>query len=260
MDDRPLILCANDDGFFSKGLRAVADALSTFARVVVVAPESEQSATSHSLTLHRPLRLRRLDEDRYALDGTPADCVYLALHLTGPRAVLPRKPDLVVSGINRGINLGQDVFYSGTVAAAREGALRGIPAIAASVEVKSGPAGSSFDPAPTAAVVVDLAKKLLAEPPATPTLLLNLNLPAGPLRALVATRLGRRLWSDEVDARVDPRGRHYFWLGGAGVSHDQAAGTDTAAFDQGLATLTALSLDLGRDDAPAEAALARLVG
>jgi len=260
--DKPLILCANDDGFFSKGLRVLADALSTFARVVVVAPESEQSASSHSLTLHRPLRLRRHEPDRYALDGTPADCVYLALHLTGERAVLPRKPDLVISGINRGINLGQDVFYSGTVAAAREGALRNIPAIAASVELKADHNGVvTFDPGPTAEVVAMLAQKLLArERIAGPTPLHNVNLPAGPLKGLVATRLGRRLWSDEVDVRVDPRGRTYFWLGGAGVSHDQAPGTDTAAFDQGLGTVTALSLDLGRDDEPARVLLDALVG
>jgi 5'-nucleotidase len=122
-DGRPLIVCANDDGIFSKGLVALADALGSFARVFVVAPETEQSATSHSLTLHRPLRLRKVSPDRFALDGTPADCIYLALHLgddaTGGKAMLPRKPDLVVSGINRGINLGQDVFYSGSVAAAR---------------------------------------------------------------------------------------------------------------------------------------------
>src|SRR5258708_3866299 len=137
MDDRPLILCANDDGVSSRGLLAAAGALGAFAEVVVVAPESEQSAMSHSLTLHRPLRLRRVEAGRYALDGTPADCVYLALHLGEPTTmrVLPRRPDLVVSGINRGINLGQDVFYSGTVAAAREGALRGIPSLAISCEV-----------------------------------------------------------------------------------------------------------------------------
>ncbi|MFI5299717.1 MAG: 5'/3'-nucleotidase SurE [Polyangiales bacterium] len=264
-DTRPLILCANDDGIHSRGLKVLAEALSTFARVVVVAPETEQSATSHSITLHRPLRLRRVDVDRYALDGTPADCVYLAVHLDAPRddgepnvRVLPRKPDLVVSGINRGINLGQDVFYSGTVAAAREGALRGVPAIAASVEVKVDPAGVvRFDPSPVAELVVKIAKQVLAlpKPVSGPALLLNLNAPMGPIRGVASTTLGTRLWTEAVDARLDPRGRPYFWIGGKGVAHAFVAGSDTEAFDAGLASLTALRLDLARDDEPAKQAL-----
>src|SRR6516165_12152629 len=127
---RPLVLLSNDDGYASPGLRAMRDALLVSADVVVLAPETEQSATSHSLSLHRPLRLRAVEAGVFALDGTPADCVYVALH-AGTR-VLPRKPDLIVSGINHGMNLGQDAFYSGTIAAAREGALRGIPAVASS--------------------------------------------------------------------------------------------------------------------------------
>ncbi len=262
-DERPLILCANDDGYFSKGLRAVADALSSFARVIVVAPETEQSATSHSLTLHRPLRLRRFDEDRYALDGTPADCVYLALHLGDENAkpILPRKPDLVVSGINRGSNLGQDIFYSGTVAAAREGALRGIPSIAASVDVIVDESGTPvFDPAPTAALVAGIARRILALPKQTgPAFLFNLNVPVGPVRGLVATRLGTRLWTQNVEARVDPRGRAYYWIGGRGVGHDQLEGSDTAAHDAGLASLSVLGLDLARHDAAARDAASAIV-
>ncbi len=263
-DDRPLILCANDDGFYSKGLRAVADALSELGRVIVVAPETEQSAMSHSLTLHRPLRLRRIEEDRYALDGTPADCVYLALHLGEhghARAVVPRKPDLVVSGINRGINLGQDIFYSGTVAAAREGALRGIPSIAASVDVVANDSGSVvFEPAPTAALVASIARSVLGLPRARgPALLFNLNVPAGPVKGLRATKLGTRLWTETVDARIDPRGRAYYWLGGSGVSHDQIPGSDTEAHDAGLASLTVLNLDLARHDEAAHAAVRAVV-
>lgn len=263
-DDRPLILCANDDGFFSHGLREVADALSELGRVVVVAPETEQSAMSHSLTLHRPLRLRKHAEDRYALDGTPADCVYLALHLGEAgkgRAVLPRKPDLVVSGINRGINLGQDIFYSGTVAAAREGALRGVPAIASSVDVVANEAGSVvFDPSHAATLVVAIARAVLALPkPRGPALLFNLNVPAGPVKGLRATKLGTRLWTETVDARIDPRGRAYYWLGGSGVSHDQIPGSDTEAHDDGLASLTALNLDLSRHDEAAHAAVNGIV-
>lgn len=261
-DERPIILCANDDGFFSKGLRAVADALSSFARVVVVAPETEQSAMSHSLTLHRPLRLRKHGEDRYALDGTPADCVYLAMHLAGPSTpVLHRKPDLVVSGINRGINLGQDIFYSGTVAAAREGALRGVPAIAASVDVvPSETGGVVFDPSYAAELVVAIAKQVLALPRHRgPAFLFNLNVPAGPVKGLRATKLGTRLWTETVDARIDPRGRAYYWLGGSGVSHDQIPGSDTEAHDAGLASLSVLGLDLARHDDEARATVERIV-
>jgi 5'-nucleotidase len=266
-DERPLILCANDDGFFSKGLRTLADALSTFARVVVVAPETEQSAMSHSLTLHRPLRLRKHDEDRYALDGTPADCVYLALHLgeeghaTKTRAVLPRKPDLVVSGINRGINLGQDIFYSGTVAAAREGALRGIPAIAASVDVVANETGLAvFDPSYAAQLVAAIAKQVLALPRGRgPALLFNLNVPAGPVMGLRATKLGTRLWTESVDARIDPRGRAYYWLGGSGVEHDQIPGSDTEAHDAGFASLSVLGLDLARHDEEARETVNKIV-
>src|SRR5579864_2992639 len=130
---RPLVLLSNDDGHSSAGIRAVRDVLSAVADVVLVAPENEQSASSHALSLHRPLRLRRVESDVFALDGTPADCVYVALHAGG--RILPRRPDLVVSGINHGMNLGQDAFYSGTVAAAREGALRGIPGIATSAHI-----------------------------------------------------------------------------------------------------------------------------
>ncbi|MEO7096136.1 MAG: 5'/3'-nucleotidase SurE [Polyangiales bacterium] len=264
-DGRALIVCANDDGIFAKGLVALADALSSFARVFVVAPETEQSATSHSLTLHRPLRLRKVSPDRFALDGTPADCVYLALHLgdddKGGKAMLPRRPDLVVSGINRGINLGQDVFYSGTVAAAREGALRGIPSIAFSCEVKADGQGSwSYDPAPIAELAVTLARAVIAAPRvAGPALLLNVNAPAGPIKGVKATRLGTRLWTEKVEARIDPRGRAYYWLGGRGVSHDQIPGSDTEAFDEGFATMTPLQLDLARHDDAAKTAVASIL-
>jgi 5'-nucleotidase len=260
MHDRPLILCSNDDGFFSRGLRASVSALRELGRVVVVAPETEQSATSHSLTLHRPLRLRRVEEDWYALDGTPADCVYLALHLgetdagavaTGENAILPRKPDLVVSGINRGINLGQDVFYSGTVAAAREGALRGIPSIAGSVQVTEDPSGAvSYDATHVARLVTELGRALLERGvrDGEPTPLLNVNAPAGPIGKLVSAKLGLRLWVETVDARLDPRGRPYFWIGGKGASNERVPGSDTEAFDAGFASITALSLDLARRD------------
>src|ERR1043165_7163100 len=131
-DQRPLILLSNDDGYRARRLRTLAAALAEIGDVVVCAPESEQSTTSHSLTLTRPLRLRQVEKGIFAVDGTPADCVYVALN--GGIRVLPRMPDIVVSGLNHGLNLATDVFYSGTVAAAREGALRGIPAVATSAD------------------------------------------------------------------------------------------------------------------------------
>src|SRR6267142_2138387 len=155
----PLILLSNDDGYRAKGLRTLAVALRKFADVVVCAPESEQSTTSHSLTLTRPLRLREVDEAIFAVDGTPADCVYVALN--GGVRVLPRTPNLVVSGMNHGLNLGTDVFYSGTVAAAREGALRGIPALTASADMAA-------DRVRAAEVCARLAQALVGLAPVSP--------------------------------------------------------------------------------------------
>ncbi len=235
---RPLVLLSNDDGYTSRGIRTMREALLTFADVVVCAPETEQSATSHSLTLHRPLRLREVEPGIFAIDGTPADCVYVALH--GGR-VLPRPPDVVVSGLNHGLNLGQDVFYSGTVAAAREGALRGIPALATSAHPKA-------DFEASCKMATDLARALVATRVPGPATLLNFNVPKGWNGAVRSARLGARVYDEVVDFRVDPRGREYFWLGGPGVSHRHDPGSDTAAYDEGVASVTALRLDLTDGD------------
>jgi 5'-nucleotidase len=235
---RPLVLLSNDDGYGSGGIRAMHAALiEAGADVVVLAPETEQSASSHALSLHRALRLRRVDTDVFALDGTPADCVYVALH-AGTR-VLPRRPDVVVSGINHGMNLGQDVFYSGTVAAAREGALRGIPALATS-------AHASLDLHRVAALSARIALELqhLRGTAAARGLLLSLNVPIAWNGQLRATRLGARIYEEIVDFRLDPRGREYLWLGGPTVRHDPDAGSDTDAYDDGAASITPLMLDL----------------
>jgi 5'-nucleotidase len=231
---RPLVLLSNDDGYASPGLTAMRDALATSADVVVLAPESEQSASSHSLSLHRSLRLRAVEPGVFALDGTPADCVYVALH-AGAR-VLPRRPDLVVSGINHGMNLGQDAFYSGTVAAAREAALRGIPALATSAHAHA-------DRVAAAKLSARIAFELLARKPASATLL-NLNIPKAWNGEVRATRLGARIYEELVDFRRDPRGREYLWLGGPGVRHERDPGTDTDAYDDGAASVTPLLLDL----------------
>jgi 5'-nucleotidase len=169
-----------------------------------------------------------------SIDGTPADCVYVALH-SGKR-VLPRPPDIVVSGMNHGPNLGTDVFYSGTVAAAREGALRGVPAIAFSTC-----AGTNLDAAATLAARMALALVRVAPPG---PVLLNVNFPAGSIWPARATCLGAREYSDTVEFREDPRGREYLWLGGPGAEHRDVPGSDTAAFDEGAVGVTPLVLDL----------------
>jgi len=240
---RPLVLLSNDDGHSSAGLQAMRDALAQVADVVALAPESEQSASSHALSLHRSLRLRAVEPGLFALDGTPTDCVYVALH-AGTR-VLPRRPDLIVSGINHGMNLGQDAFYSGTVAAAREGALRGIPAVATS-------AHGAADLKETAKLCVDIGLRLL-EALAAPDgagvavgkgVLLNVNVPKRWTGEVRATRLGARIYEEVVDFRRDPRGREYLWLGGPGVRHERDPGTDTDAYDDGAVSITPLVLDL----------------
>jgi 5'-nucleotidase len=237
---RPLLLLSNDDGYASRGIRGMRDALAESFDVIIVAPETEQSASSHSLSLHRPLRLRSHDAGIFSLDGTPADCVYVAL-CAGER-VLPRKPDVVVSGLNHGLNLGQDVFYSGTVAAAREAALRGIPSLAASAHTRA-------DLEAACAAARKIAERLVGAPPS----LLNLNVPKKWNGQLKSARLGIRHYEDLVDFRRDPRGREYLWIGGSEVTHRDEEGCDTHVYDQGFAPLTPLVLDLTNGS---EAALA----
>jgi 5'-nucleotidase len=236
---RPLVLLSNDDGHAAKGLAALRAELQKHADVVVCAPEYNQSATSHSLSLHRVLRLRAVEPGVFAVDGTPADCVYIAL-CAGQR-LLPRRPDLVVAGLNHGLNLGADVFYSGTVAAAREGALRGIPAIALSADAKA-------DRAAAAAIGAALALATLRASRARngrPVPLLNVNFPPGPGGWPVrGTRLGARLYTEEVVFRSDPRHQEYLWIGGEGVEHHHVPGSDTEAYDAGAVGITPLALDL----------------
>ncbi|GMV13167.1 MAG: 5'/3'-nucleotidase SurE [Polyangiaceae bacterium] len=243
MTERPLVLLSNDDGYRSRGISALRDALSEIADVVVCAPEVEQSASSHALSLHRPLRLFRHEPGVFSVDGTPADCVYVAL-AAGER-VLPRKPDAVVSGLNHGLNLGDDVFYSGTVAAAREGALKGLPALAVS-------AGAGADFAAAAALSARLLEALLAEHRGR-AVLLNANFPAGASWPVRATRLGRREYEESIEFRRDPRGREYLWIGGPLREHRPVPGSDTEAFDQGAVGVTPLVLDLWGRETHAEA-------
>lgn len=253
MDEQPLVLLTNDDGHLAPNLRALREALLGWAQVIVVAPESEQSATSHALTLHRPLRLRRVEDGIWALDGTPADCVYVGLH--SPRKVLPRRPDLVVSGLNHGLNLGSDVFYSGTVGGAREGALRGIPALACSATSEADRKAAAAFASQVARRFLELAKGVGG---ARRPLLFNLNIPAGSGPwALRSTVLGSRLYVDQVVHAKDPRGRDYLWIGGAPEHHEAIPGSDTEAHEQGAASLTPLILDLSHvTDSPLAQTLA----
>ncbi len=234
MTDRPLILISNDDGVDAPGNIALREALGTFADTYTVAPQTEQSAKSHSITLHHPLRFHEVDRRVWAVDGTPADCVYVAFFL---KDLLPRTPDLVVSGINHGPNLGNDVHYSGTVAAAREGALRGVRSIALS--------SSSSDMEGAAQYAKRFCKQLLKTiVPDGPAVLLNINFPSSPPKGIRATRLGFRLYSDEVEVRDDPRGRHYLWIGGpGGATNEPVAGADTEALDDGFISVTPLSIE-----------------
>jgi 5'-nucleotidase len=228
------ILVTNDDGVYSEGIKLLAGALSDLGEVVVVAPDREQSATGHSLTLHRPLRMQQLEKNWFSVDGTPTDCVNLAVLWL----LRKRKPDLVVSGINFGLNLGDDVTYSGTVSATFEGTLLDIPSVAFSQEVAP---GFSFQPA------ADFARQmvglLLAEPHLPGDLLLNVNVPAGAIRGVNFTRLGHRVYQQSVVEKVDPRGRKYYWIAGT-PEWQTETGTDHAAVASGRVSVTPLHLDL----------------
>ncbi|HEY3571286.1 MAG TPA: 5'/3'-nucleotidase SurE [Thermoanaerobaculia bacterium] len=227
------ILITNDDGIFSQGIRRLASALGEIAEVLVVAPDREQSAMGHALTLSRPLRMQKIEERWYAVDGTPTDCVNL-----GVLALMKdHPPDLVCSGINFGLNLGDDVTYSGTVSATFEGTLLGIPSVAFSQEVGE---GFSFDAA--AAFARRLIEILEGE--ALPRdLLLNVNVPAGPIQGVSFTRLGRRVYKQSVVENRDPRGRKVYWIAGT-PQWDRASGTDWEAVSSGRISVTPLHLDL----------------
>jgi len=233
------ILVSNDDGVEAPGLRALAEALLPLGEVTVVAPDREQSAASHSISLHRPLRIEEMPAwggvKRYAVDGTPTDAVYVGVN----HLLREHPPDVVASGINRGANLAMDVLYSGTVAAAMEGTSCGLKSFAISLVGRGEPdfrAAAAF------------ARKLAGElgrrglPPGT---LLNVNVPPGEPRGAQITRLGKRTYSAAVVRKVDPRGRAYYWIGGDEQAHGNVPGSGCdAVFDRGLISVTPLHLAL----------------
>ena len=232
------ILLSNDDGYFAPGLAALAQALAPLADITVVAPERDRSGASNSLTLDRPLLLRQAPSGFYYVNGTPTDCVHLAV--TG---MLDHLPDMVISGINHGANMGDDTIYSGTVAAATEGYLLGIPAIAVSLASHN---AQYFDTA--ARVVADLVRRIQAQPPAEP-MLLNVNVPDcgwDELDGIKVTRLGKRHKAESVVKTTNPRGQTVYWVGAAGAAADAGEGTDFFAVAQGQVSITPLQMDLTR--------------
>ncbi|WP_088534035.1 5'/3'-nucleotidase SurE [Geobacter sp. DSM 9736] len=231
------ILITNDDGILSPGIQTLAAVLREIGDVAVVAPDRERSAVSHALTLHQPLRATRLAENTFAVDGTPTDCVNLGIH-----QLLTFRPDIIVSGINRGANLGDDISYSGTVSAAMEATLMGIPAFA--ISLASIAEDANYDAA--AAVALKLVHVILDKglPPDT---FLNVNVPDLPATALlppVVTTQGKRRYEGMIINKVDPRGRNYYWIGSVGMDFLDIDGSDYSAVSRGHVSITPLHLDL----------------
>ena len=233
------ILVTNDDGYFSPGLQALAAALSELGDVTVVAPQAEASAVGHALTLRRPLRIEEIGERVYAVDGTPTDCVNIAID-----KVLSGRPDMVVSGINKGLNVGDDVTYSGTVAGALEGALLGYPAMAVSLQSTR----EAWDFGPAASLAASCAASLF-EQPLPPRTFLNLNVPQGPVHGVRVTVQAKRNHVTRIDRRVDPRGREYFWIEEAQDDWAPDPRSDRQAIQDGYASVTPLQPDLTDHDA-----------
>jgi len=237
-------LITNDDGIFAPALQRLKEELSPLGRVVIVAPDRDQSATSHSLTLHRPFRIHRHGDDVYSVDGTPTDCVVTAWY-----GLLDEAPDIVISGINHGPNMGEDVFYSGTVAAAIEGTLQGAAAIATSLVTRE--ASDFVEPA---RFIARLTRRVI-EQGLPRRQLLNVNIPHRPwsdVRGVQITRLGSRVYRDTLVRKLDPRGRAYYWIGGEDPVWEGREGTDFQAVSDGWISVTPLRLDLTDERAVAD--------
>ncbi len=231
-----MILVTNDDGVYSPGIQILAKRLRNLDEVVIVAPDRERSAAGHSMTLHRPLLIEEVKQSVYSVNGTPTDCVNIAV-----KGLLKETPRLVVSGINKGPNLGDDVTYSGTVAGAIEARLLGIPSFAISLVARE-----DFRFAEAAEVALRAAG-MIFEQGMTEGTLLNINVPNLPLpeiRGTQITRLGKRIYHQMTVERVDPRGKKYYWIGGGEPDWEREQGTDFDAVDRGMVSITPLHLDL----------------
>ncbi|MFL5574415.1 MAG: 5'/3'-nucleotidase SurE [Gemmatimonadaceae bacterium] len=244
------LLCTNDDGILAVGLECLVRAAEPLGEITVVAPDREQSATSHSLTLHHPVRPIKHSEHRWQVDGTPTDCVMLAVE-----GLMPERPDFVLSGINHGSNMGEDVLYSGTVAAAMEGLMLGIPSIAVSYaggDLRADPSGLLQAIEPLGRLLQHLTS-LERFPRDT---LLNVNIPPLPgerIRGVRLTRLGRRVYSNSLTPMKDPWGREIFWIGGGSASWHGEGDSDFQAIRDGYISVTPLHLDLTHFDMLASA-------
>lgn len=234
-----LILLTNDDGVMSQGLNALAEGLASLGRVVVVAPDRNRSAVGHALTLESPLRADEIRPDVFAIDGTPTDCVNLGIH-----GLLKEMPDLVVSGINRGGNLGDDITYSGTVCAALEATLMGVPAFAMSLDCEQ---FDSDDLVIATKFARHLAGKILENGLPGDTFL-NVNVPSGGVSGVSLTRQGKRRYGDAVIRKEDPRGRSYYWIGGGDLGFEDIPGTDCHALHSGKISVTPLHINLTNDE------------
>jgi 5'-nucleotidase len=231
------ILITNDDGINAPGLRRLFDALKEVGKVIVVAPDKNQSAAGHSLTLHKPLRIEKHQRNWYAINGTPTDCVNLAVN----SILKKKKPDMLVSGINQGGNLGDDITYSGTVSAAVEGTLLGIPSLAISVDGRG-----DIDYTAASLFALKLVKTV-SEKGMPKNTLLNVNIPNLPIREITGvtiTRQGKRIWEDSIVEKVDPRGQKYYWIGGNDRGWRQEDRTDIQAVREGYISITPLHLDM----------------
>jgi 5'-nucleotidase len=228
------ILITNDDGIHSPGIEALQQALAALGRTVVIAPDRDNSAVSHSLTMNRPLKVVQVRKDVYTIDGTPTDCVAVGL-----KKILTVRPDLLVSGINAGANLGDDISYSGTVSAAIEGTMYGIPSMAISVGGEP-----PYDYRAAAQIAVYLTGIILRNTLPGDTLL-NINVPSGSsYKKIRVTRQGRRLWEDSIHETLDPRGSKHYWIGGGTPVTDPGEDTDVHAFAEGNVSITPIQLDL----------------
>lgn len=233
-----LILLSNDDGIHSEGILYLNELLSKKFEVYVVAPEKERTCISHAVTIHKPLRIKKVHSKVYCTNGTPADCIFLALN-----KILPRWPDFIISGINKGPNMGQDVHYSGTIAAAKEGAFMGIPSMAVSISARE-----DFyfkDAAMVVERLLNLCKGI--DKDFFKNMFLNVNVPNLPfdkIKGFLVTRLGKRIYNDTVTERIDPRGNKYYWIGGNGDAFERIDGSDFMAVEKGFVSITPIALDI----------------
>lgn len=231
------LLLSNDDGINSSGLHSLANGLKSLGKIYIVAPDREQSASSHALSIHRPLRIDRITENIYSVDGTPTDCINLAIN----GILKDITPDIVVSGINKGENLGDDITYSGTVSAAIEGTLLGIPSLAVSLQGRN-----EYD-FTAASHFANLITKYILTNSIPKYTLINMNIPSLPLgriKGIKITRQGKRLYNDPIVEKIDPRGRKYYWIGGDVLDSLEMDDSDIDAINKGYVSVTPIKLDM----------------